>query len=402
MLPGRSRFGASLLVLICLCAPAGAQTVFDIGPSGDRHVHELPVGAGHPHHQPPSDSGKGFHYANSYSWIYLFNAFPGAYSLDFSYPTGDLNLKPMISIFDRWPHDPDAKRFDLPMGPVVTTDRRKIEYRWSIGISPASTSTLLYIVAEIPAGINRSKSFSHDIYITGPPSSPMFAKEKGITFLEGPTNLLLTSNQAPVSNATDKIEQTFDANALPPLPIPGDLVRNGSFRDGLNHWTPHRDRIAADNVRSFSLSGGILKIRASQGTSREGVMQNVHEDVTGASSLILMADVMVKEQTQGGLGSDGRDAPIAIAVAYKVASGKQDTGKPVFWKGFYALPSEDPDKDSGGQKVPGGEWHRILFDLMQLDPKPATILFVSLEGSGWPAREGWIRDVHLIKSGGKP
>jgi hypothetical protein len=36
---------------------------------------------------------------------------------------------------------------------------------------------------------------------------------------------------------------------------------------------------------------------------------------------------------------------------------------------------------------------------MQLEPKPATILFVSLEGSGWPSREGWVRDVHLIKSG---
>jgi hypothetical protein len=39
---------------------------------------------------------------------------------------------------------------------------------------------------------------------------------------------------------------------------------------------------------------------------------------------------------------------------------------------------------------------------MQLDPKPKSIKFISLEGSGWPEREGWVREVHLIKGGEKP
>jgi hypothetical protein len=130
-------------------------------------------------------------------------------------------------------------------------------------------------------------------------------------------------------------------------------------------------------------------------------MQILQANVTDAASVILMADVQVREQTQGGLGPEGRDAPIAIAVGYRDASGKEEIRKSIFWKGFYALASEDPNKDSEGQKVLRGQWYRTIFDLMQLEPKPATILFISLEGSGWPDREGWIRDVHLIKSGGK-
>lgn len=399
--PARSRFGVFLLALICLCTPAGAQTVFDVGPSRNRHVHELPFGAGHPPHHRPAVAGAGFRYASSYSLIYLFNAFPGAYTLVFSYQAGDVNLKPVISLFDRWPYDPLANRYDLPMGPVVTTNRKKIEYRWSMGISPASNSTLLYIAVEVPAGVTNSNFFRHDIYVTGPPPSPMFAREEGITSLSGPNNLVLASGRESVSFTVDKAEQTFDASALPYLPIPGDLVRNGSFRNGLTFWTPHRDRTAAEHVQSFSLSDGILKIRASEGNHREGVMQELQADVTDAASVILMADVQVREQTQGGLGPEGRDAPIAVAIGYRDSSGKEDIRKSIFWKGFYALASEDPDTDSEGQMVPKGQWVRTIFDLMQLEPKPATILFISLEGSGWPAREGWIRDVHLIKSGGR-
>ena len=71
--------------------------------------NELPVGGGYPyHHQMPAIPGKGFHYANSYSMIYLVNVLPGSYSLTLSCPAGDINMKPSVSIFDRWPYDPNA------------------------------------------------------------------------------------------------------------------------------------------------------------------------------------------------------------------------------------------------------------------------------------------------------
>ena len=227
----------------------------------------------------------------------------------------------------------------------------------------------------------------------------MFSREEGITLLSGPGNMIL-ADQEPVSFPMQNADQTFDAGALPPLPISGDLVRNGSFRDGLNHWFPHRDRVTADDVHTFSLADGILRIKASEGNHREGVMQELRADVTDAESVVLTADVQVREQTQAGLGPDGRNAPIAVAVGYSEVPGRKETGNSICWKGFYILASDDPGKDSSGQLVQKGQWYRVTFDLMKLDPKPATIQFISLEGSGWSAREGWIRDVHLIKSKG--
>jgi hypothetical protein len=398
--PSLYRLGVFLLTLMCICSTAGAQTVFDVVPTHDRHVYELSVGKGHPGHHHPAIAGRGFHYANSYSLIYLVNILPGSYSLALSYPAGNINQNPVVSIFDRWPYDANARWYDLPMGPTVMANRKKTEYRWSMGISPQSTSTLLYITVEVPAGAYGSDFFPHDIFVMSPQSSPMYTTERGITFLSGPADLVLTSGQAPVSYVIDAPEEKFSTSNLPPMAIPGDLVKNGAFRKGLNGWTPHRDREAADNVQSFSLKDGVLKIRGAQGKAREGVMQKLGADVTGVSSLILRADVQVTEQTSGGLGPENKDAPMAIAVGYRTASGKEAARSVVFWKGFYLLPSEDPNRDLEGQKVPKGDWYRYMFDLMQLDPKPAAIEFISLEGSGWPAREGLIREVHLIKSGG--
>jgi len=383
----RSQLGAFLLAVACICAPAGAQTVFDVAPGPPRPSHRAGAGRDYP-------------YSSGYQRTYLFNVLPGAVSLVLSYPAGDFHLNPRVSVFDRWPYDPGANRYDLPMGPAAPADRRRIEFRWSMDISPASTSTLLYVSVEVPPGAGVPGPFPIEVFVTGPSPSPMFSMEKGITHLTGPSGLVLGGGQAPAALAADRAAQPFDAKSLPPVVVPGDLVRNGSFGDGLNHWTPHRDRVAADNVASVSLSDGILRLAASRDDAREGVMQKLHADVTGASSLLLMAEVMVKEQTQGGLGPEGRDAPVAIAVGYRSQSGGGETGGRVFWKGFYALDPENPGKETAGRKVSKGRWYRSVVDLMQLDPKPATILFLSLEGSGWPAREGWIRDVHLIQSGG--
>lgn len=213
--------------------------------------------------------------------------------------------------------------------------------------------------------------------------------------------VLAREGQPEVSYAVDKSEQVFDTTILPSMPIKGDLISNGSFKEGLSDWLPHRDRILADDVKTFFLSEGILKIRANDQNVREGIMQEIDEDVSGAASVVLMADVLVKEQTQAGLGPKGADAPVAIAVGYKDASLNDNDKALIFYKGFYSLKSEDTDNISNGQLVLKDQWYRHIFDLMRLDPKPVFIQFISLEGSGWPAREGWIRDIHLIKSGDK-
>lgn len=401
---GIKRLGLFLLMLSCLISTTRAQTVFDIGISPNHPVHEFTVGGGYRQQHQPLFAGNGFHYAKSCMMFYSVNTFPGSYNLYFSYPAGNINLKPVISVFDRWPYDPMAKRYELPMGPRGVKNKNQIEYRWNMGISRLSTSSLLYIAVELSSGMNCS-TYPHDIYISTPAISPMYNNDKGVTFLQGPNDLILNGGvDVSLSYAVDRVEQGFDANAgiLPAMPIQGDLIKNGSFKEGLSYWVPHRERIEANDVKTFSLSDGILKIKATNQNAREGLMQEINAEVNGAPSVVLMADVMVKEQTQAGLGQDGKDAPIAIAVGYKDAAGNENNDTLVFYKGFYSLKPEGEDKNlDNGQMVIMDQWYRNIFDLMQLDPKPIFIQYISLEGSGWPAREGWIHDIHLIKSGGK-
>jgi hypothetical protein len=401
-MPSSGLLAIFVSVLGCLCMPAHGQTVFDIGPaSRHRHVIELPMGKAHAHHHPLFPWGSGFHYPKSHSLIYLVHVLPGEYSIILSYPVGHVVLAPVVSVFDRWPYDALARRYDLPTGPTVRTQVNKVEYRWGVGISPLSTSTLLYLTVEVRPGSQDAFHFPHTISVVSPPSKPLSNLDRGVTFLSGPPGLVLSSGQGAVSYIVERPESTFDTEALPEVPIPGDLVRNGAFRNGLNHWVPHRDYVASDEVQSFALQDRSLRLSRASGVAREGLLQRIDADVSGATSLILSADVKVTEQTLGGTGPAGRDAPVAIAIGYADAAGREAQKEILYWKGFYYLSPVEPNRDDDGQKVPRGAWYRYMVDLTQLEPRPAVVLFLSLEGSGWPVREGWVREVHLIRTGGR-
>jgi hypothetical protein len=224
----------------------------------------------------------------------------------------------------------------------------------------------------------------------------------GITFLQGPRDFILVGERTPVSYVVERPSATLDPSLLSVVPIPGDIVKNAWFQEGLNHWHPHRDYEISQDVGSFSLHQEGLRIWSPSKRGREGILQTLDTDVTDADRLILRADVRVTRQTLGGTGPFGRDAPVAVAVCYEDLNGTPHCKDDAFWRGFYSLEPEEPNKTTNGQKVPEGLWYRYLADLTQLDPRPRTLRYVSLEGSGWPEREGWIRDVHLIKRKERP
>jgi hypothetical protein len=389
-----------LLTLACSLS-VKAQTVFDVGSNGENRVIELPMDVIHTNNTQSYYVHRGFHYNGGYSVTYLINVLPGEYTLDLSYRSIDINRRVVVSLFDRWPYDPLARSFDLPMGPTVRTMPKKIEYRWSIGVSPLSTSTMLYIVVEVPSAGFGFDPFPHSLFIMSPASNPFSSMVPGVTFLTGPTDLVLTNGQATVSYVVEQPESANSDKPMPVPPIPGDLVRNGWFRDGLNYWNPHRNYTISNEVQSFSLQDQSLKLSGSSKRDHEGVLQKIDADVTGCTSLILSADVRVTKQAMGGTGPEGKDAPVAISIGYEDTASTNNLKDTIFWKGFYTLEPQQPNKAVNGQKVPEGAWYRYIFDLMQLEPKPKVIRFISLEGSGWPEREGWVREVHLIKTGVK-
>jgi len=343
------------------------------------------------------------HFAGSFYIIYSVEVMPGEkYTLGFSCPAANRNAA--ITLFDRWPYSHGAKKIKLPMGPHVRTKSKTFKYRWSMGISSKSSSTLLYIAVAIrPGNINKTSSMAHTVFITTFKTKPMSTQGQGITYLQGPNRFILSREKDSVSYIVKKPASNFDLSKIPTNSIHGDLIKNAWFKDGLNYWKPHKNYSISQDVDFFSLHTDGLKIFSLSENNKAGILQIIEKDVTDSDTLTLRVDVKVAKQTLGGTGPDGKDAPIAVAVSYKSCN-NNDKSNPIsniFWKGFFSLDPAEKMKSANGQKVSEGLWYRYIFNLMQLNPKPGFIKFISLEGSGWPEREGWVKDVHLIKRGKK-
>jgi len=340
--------------------------------------------------------------------LYIVRLTPGEhYTLGLSYP--DVSRRVSVKLFDQWPFSNQARHTELLTGPIVKTRSDKIEYRWNIGISPRSNSNYLYIVVSSADIGLAAKPLHHHIYITNPPIKSMNRIGKGITYLHGPSSFMLNPDKERprhmllVTNWQGVSSHNYFPQAEQPLQ--GELMRNGEFHEGLNHWQPFVEGGQEQYQDFFALEHGSLKLFDSRHRKRSGVKQIINADVTNASSLMLMADVKISRQSRAGTGPHGRDAPVAISVCYEDVRGMNHCGSSAWWQGFYMLDptgsvkSGLPSQVRHGQKVLQNQWYRFATDLMQLSPKPKTIRSISLEGSGWPEREAWVREVHLLMHG---
>lgn len=342
-----------------------------------------------------------FYYKRSYIALYSFEVIPGKdYTLGFSCPAGESNVA--VSLFNKWPYAADARRFTLPMGPALHPGLKIAHFRWSMGIARDSVDTLLYVAVEVPLRDLVRDRFPHSIFLSNQPVRPMSSMGRGTTYLRGPADFLLVGNEQPIAYVVQKEEKTAAGVEAAPLPIPGDLIQNSAFADGLNHWQPHRDYLENRAVTTFVLEAEGLKLSSTGPFAREGLMQRIESDVSDAQALYLRADIKVVRQALGGTGSDGRTAPLAIAVCYRDINGKKHCQKDIFWRGFYILEPAEGQQRINGQKVPAALWYRYIFDMMQLTPKPKYIYFIALESAGWAQREAWVKNIHLIKKGTAP
>ena len=336
-------------------------------------------------------------FPGAYSTIYVAEVFPGSeYTLGLSYQAK--NQRVAVTLFDRWPYESGSKIVRLPAAPVVKTHYTEIKFRWQIGISGESTGTLLYILVETEPTGRSLHPMSHNIFLVTPSIKPSATVGEGATFLQGPEAFVLVGEQMPVSYVVEKPQvDREDSRLSPGIALPGDLIRNGSFHEGLNYWLPHRNYEKTEDITFSLIEKEGLKLWSSSDSNRSGLMQIVNANVADASALILRADVKVTKQTLGGTGPNKKEAPIAVAICYEDTEGGKHCGDNNYWKGFYALEATEPNRAENGQMVAEGLWHRVILDLMQLKPRPGTIRYISIEGSGWPEREGWARDVHLVK-----
>lgn len=137
------------------------------------------------------------------------------------------------------------------------------------------------------------------------------------------------------------------------------------------------------------------------GSTRSGIMTDVGFEVGEYTHLVLMASGVVFEQGLAGTGWHGREAPLAVLVTYVDTEGVEHVSlgedptipTSMFFRGFTVLPEADM---VNGVEVTLGQDFTHEFDLMELDPAPATILGVGVEGAGWDPRVGEIYELKLV------
>ena len=213
------------------------------------------------------------------------------------------------------------------------------------------------------------------------------------------TNTVTTTNSAQTYNTT-----TTNAGISGTVGATVDLIARYTFSASSSNWVEEEwyKPISAAGEVTYGSDGVIFT--GLKSNSRSGLMITVEKDVASYGSLKLHMDVTNAQQTLTGTGHNGREAPVAVAVSYVDTAGVEHQGLgedpaaagQMFWRGFYTLDPTGQSKTTNGVKVQTGQRYIYDFDLMTLNPKPAKIHFVAVEGAGWKERKGTVHELSLV------
>lgn len=339
-------------------------------------------------------------FSAGYYAIYVAEAAPGSdYSFALRYED-ELNRSVRVALYDRWPLDPKANRYDLPMGPVLKGQDKTVHYRWRFSLSPRSPEGDLFIVVEAQLkGDMQRAPFRHRVRLLSPAPEPKNLIGNGVTYLRGPQDLVLAPDA----------QQNFAEYALlipvyeggQPLSPPsgtdsirGDLVRNGDFRSGFLHWqsTGSRDSEAA----GFSIGPNGLRLQSGQRMLRSGISQELYAEVGGARSLWLDLDLRILAEADTRTSCDV-DSPVFVTICYEDARNQVHCAENAFSYSWTTVADSGPCANR--QILRRGEWAHFSKDLMQLSPPPKLIRTLAIEGGGPPGRDAEVREIHLVRKG---
>ncbi|MDI6744679.1 MAG: LCCL domain-containing protein [Thermodesulfovibrionales bacterium] len=188
-----------------------------------------------------------------------------------------------------------------------------------------------------------------------------------------------------------------------------ELINNGALVN-LNGWIIHEWYKPSNGKGEVTSVGDGVRFKSILGNNRIGIMQTLNADVSSCSSLVLSAAVKADHQTLTGTGWQGREAPVALFMAYtdingtvhnQLSENPNDTARRMFWHGFYYADPAPPSLTIFGTKVGKSAWHTYTVDLAALNPRPKFIQFIGAEGAGWPQRDGKIGSMSLKCTGGE-
>jgi hypothetical protein len=188
-------------------------------------------------------------------------------------------------------------------------------------------------------------------------------------------------------------------NPARPLDAERDLIVNGDFRQGFEGWRLG-SRDEEDGVLGrvdLAPADGRFAVRLRrQGSQRHGeafIQQTINRDVTDEASLKLQLDARVASQSLSGGGVLGTEYPLLVRLKYRDAYGSESE----IVRGLYVR-NPDGRPTTHGREIPANQWLPItldLFDDKQVQPKPAYVMWVEVEGGGWEF-ESFVTGIHLL------
>ena len=183
------------------------------------------------------------------------------------------------------------------------------------------------------------------------------------------------------------------------------IVPETTFTSGLGKWYEHVWYNAKSSGGEVTTGANGVSFKAVASNSRSGIMLDLNKDVSTFTSLRLTVKGTVTQQTLPGTGYNGREAPVAVAIAYKDAKGADHkllgedpkADGQMFWRGFYFLGTNNSSSvTTNGVLVEKGKEFTFNFDLMTLKDKPTYLYFIGLEGAGWKDRQGTVSSLSLV------
>jgi hypothetical protein len=202
-----------------------------------------------------------------------------------------------------------------------------------------------------------------------------------------------------------KGQRTNVASGQPPaeaMPAERNLVLNGNFKDGLDHWSPYNEQGVdggvvngqAEVVISNDRSAVRLARMGEDGNHCEtGIVQDMNKDVRDFKLLKLHADVQLLYQSLSGGGYLSSEFPIIVRIDYK-----DQYGIDRFWTHGFYYQNESNFAIQDGTKIPRYRWYpyetdNILEELGNL--RPTWITSVRIYASGWNY-QSMVSEVGLI------
>ena len=236
---------------------------------------------------------------------------------------------------------------------------------------------------------------SYSLEVTPDESTVLVRVGKAIAHAAGTSLTVGTGQRAQIPE---------DAAPVGPLPIPRDVLKNGSLQDGVpgpagqpgrpSHWTvlDLSEREPPGRV-SWEIEAGQGKVsfeRVGEGHGETIIRQSVGRDLSDTASVLLSAEVRVDSHSLSGGGFAGTEYPLMLRVVYEDIN-RTNT---VWAHGFFIHNRDDLPVRAATQ-VRAGEWTSYEVNLLQVVPRPAQIERLEVLAAGWSYRSA-VRNVRLV------